>query len=296
MRDLNEIQCFVRAVELKSLTAAAKALGLPKSNVSRKIKNLETQLGMSLLVRTTRALNLTDAGRSFFEKSALALREIENAVETLDVSRQTVEGTLRITAAMPFATGQFNDIVVSFMDKYPKIKIDLTLTERVVDLIAENFDLAFRIGELEDSTLIAKKLTYNIDGSIVASPQYLKNHGTPKTFADLDNHEFILFSPNEVPIKKWAMKGPTGKKDLVPRGRLTINNIVSIKEAAIRGFGLAVLAKYMITDELKSNELKVVLPDWTAKGNPIHLVFPGQKFVSPKMREFIDHVTKNFSC
>src|SRR5580698_4135518 len=138
MRDLNEIQCFVRAVELKSLTAAAKALDLPKSSVSRKIRNLETQLGMTLLVRTTRALNLTDAGRSFFERSALALKEIENAVETLDGSRQTVEGTLRITAPMVFATGRFNDAIVSFMDKFPKIRIDLILTERVVDLIAEN--------------------------------------------------------------------------------------------------------------------------------------------------------------
>jgi len=295
MRDLNEIQCFVRAVELKSLTAAAKALDLPKSSVSRKIRNLENQLGMTLLVRTTRALNLTDAGRSFFEKSALALKQIENALETLDGSRQTVEGTLRITAPMVFATGQFNDIVVSFMDKYPKVKIDLILTERVVDLIAENFDLAFRIGELDDSTLIAKKLT-SIDACIVASPRYLKNHGTPKTLADLDKHEFIQFSPNDVTIKKWPMKGPSGKKDLVPRGRLNINHILSIKEAVIRGFGLALLPNYMTTAEVKNNELKVVLPDWTAKGLPIHLVFPGQKFVSPKMREFIDHVTKNFFC
>ena len=103
---------------------------------------------MTLLVRNTRALNLTDAGRSLFQRSALALKEIENAVETLDGSRQTVEGTLRITAPMLFATGHFNDVVVSFLNKYPKVKIDLILTERVVDLVAENFDLAFRLGEL----------------------------------------------------------------------------------------------------------------------------------------------------
>ncbi len=128
---------------------------------------------MTLLVRNTRALNLTDAGRSLFQRSALALKEIENAVETLDGSRQTVEGTLRITAPMLFATGHFNDVVVSFLNKYPKVKIDLILTERVVDLVAENFDLAFRLGELEDSTLIAKKLTSSGE-SIVASPKYLK--------------------------------------------------------------------------------------------------------------------------
>ena len=294
MRDLNEINCFVRAVELKSLTAAAKALDLPKSSVSRKIRNLETQLGMTLLVRTTRALNLTDAGRSFFEKSALALKEIENAVDTLDGSRETVEGTLRITAPIGFATGHFNDIVVSFMDKYPNVKIDLILTERVVDLIAENFDLAFRLGELEDSTLVAKKLPSS-GGSIFASPSYLKRHGTPKAFADLGNHEFILFSPNDVPIK-WSMNGPTGRKELVPRGRLNMNHIISVKEAAIRGFGLALLPRHMVADELKRNELKAVLPDWVANSNPINLVFPGQKFISPKMREFIDHVKNNFSC
>src|SRR5688500_13370358 len=125
MRDLNEIACFVRAVELKSLTAAAKALGLPKSNVSRKIRSLESRLGMTLLIRTTRALNLTDAGRSFFEKSALALKEIDTAEESLDGSRQVVEGTLRITAPVEFATGPFNELVASFLEEFPKVKMDL---------------------------------------------------------------------------------------------------------------------------------------------------------------------------
>src|SRR5579859_1050509 len=143
MRDLNEIECFVRAVELKSLTAAAKALGLPKSSVSRKIRSLEGRLGMTLLIRTTRALNLTDAGRSFFERSSLALKEIETAEDAIDGSKQVVEGTLRVTAPVEFATGPFNELVASFMTEYPKVKIDCLLTERVVDLISEGYDLAF---------------------------------------------------------------------------------------------------------------------------------------------------------
>lgn len=291
MKDLNEIQCFVRTVELKSLTAASKVLGLPKSSISRKIRNLESRVGMTLLVRTTRALNLTDAGRLFFERSALALKEIDQAEDALDSSRQTVEGTLRITAPMVFATGQFNDLIASFMKKYPKVKIDLLLTERIVDLVSEGIDLAFRLGELDDSTLISKKLKA-FDGSLVASPQYLKTHGVPKIFSDLEKHDCIVFSPNERPLK-WSLKGPNGKKEFIPRGRLNVNDLMSVKEAVLRGLGIGLLPKYMMIEEIEDGKLKVVCSDWTSRAGVIHLVYPGQKFISPKMRAFIDYTSEN---
>src|SRR5205809_130471 len=158
MRDLNEIQCFVKAVELKSLTAAAKALDLPKSSVSRKISNLEKRLGLTLIVRTTRALNLTDAGRGFFHTATSALHELELAEKGLDKSRQTVDGLLRITAPADFAIGPFPKLIAAFLKEYPLVSIELVFTERVVDLISEGMDLAFRIGQLEDSTLVANEL------------------------------------------------------------------------------------------------------------------------------------------
>jgi DNA-binding transcriptional LysR family regulator len=293
MKDLNEVQCFVRTVECKSLTAASKVLGLPKSSISRKIRNLESRLGMTLLIRTTRAINLTDAGRIFFEKSAFALKEIDQAEETLDGSRQEVEGTLRITAPMIFATGHFNDLIASFLESYPKVKIDLVLTERVVDLISESFDLAFRLGDLDDSTLKSKKLN-SFDACILASPQYIKIHGVPKTYSELEKHECIVFSPIGEAIS-WNLKGPSGKKEFTPRGRLNVNDIASVKEAILKGVGIGILPTYMAAEELENGKLKHICPEWTSRGAPINLVYPGQKFIAPKMRAFIDFTSEHLA-
>lgn len=293
MRDLNEIQCFVKVVQLKSLTAASKVLGLPKSSISRKIRSLESRLGMTLLVRTTRALNLTDAGRAFFERSALALKEIDLAEETVDGSKHEVEGLLRVTAPLEFADGPFSRLVADFMRRYPKVRIELLITERVVDLIGEGFDLAFRLGELRDSTLIAKKLV-PYDAVVVASPDYLKIRGVPKSISEFDKHNLIGFNPGGN-ILKWPLRGPNGRKEITPRGDLLVNHIHSLKEATLNGLGLALLPSFMVTAEVKEKTLRVVCPEWTCTGNPMHIVFPGQKFVSPKMRSFIDFAIERLS-
>lgn len=293
MRDLNEIQCFVKVVQLKSLTAASKSLGLPKSSVSRKIRSLESRLGMTLLVRTTRALNLTDAGRAFFERSAIALKEIDLAEETADGSRSEVEGQLKITVPLEFADGPFSRLVADFLRRYPKVKIELLVTERVVDLIGEGFDLAFRLGELRDSTLIAKKLA-PYEGIVVASPEYLKSRGTPKSISEFEKHDLIGFNPGGT-LLKWVLKGPNGRKEITPRGSFSVNHIYSLKESALNGLGLALVPNFMVTAELKEKTLKVVCPDWTSSGHFIHIVFPGQKFVSPKMRTFIDFAIERLS-
>lgn len=291
MRDLNEIQCFVKAVELKSLTAASKALGLPKSSVSRKIRGLETRLGLTLMTRTTRALNLTEAGRSFFEKSAMALKEIDSAEEQLDSSHQEVEGTLRVTGPHDFVVGPFNELIAKFMADHPKIRIEVLLTDRVVDMIAEGFDVAFRAGELEDSTLIAKKIR-RIDLVLVASPQYLKNRGVPKSIADLKDHETIGFAPDGAMVK-WSLKGPTGKKDYLPNGRLTVNSMLSLKDAALHGAGVALLPMSFIENELKDKALRIVCGEWRVSGNAMHVVFPGQKYLSPKLRAFVEYASQH---
>ncbi len=293
MRDLNEIQCFVKAIEMKSLTAAAKALGLPKSSVSRKIKSLESRLGVTLIVRTTRALNLTDAGRQFFERSAIALKELNVAEDELDSARDAIEGTLRITGPVGFSTGPFNLLIASFLRDHPQVKIDLLLTERVVDLIGEGFDLAFRMGELDDSTLLARKLKA-VEAQVVASPQYIKARGMPKTVADLDRHECIGFTPDGT-VMKWNLRGPNGKKEFVPKGRLLANQPLTLKEAALHGLGLALIPTFLIGEEIADKSLVVVFKDWYAKGDAVHLVFPGQKFLSPKMRAFIDYTSKHLA-
>ncbi len=292
MRDLNEIQCFVKAVELKSLTAASKALGLPKSSVSRKIRGLETRLGLTLMTRTTRALNLTEAGRRFFEKSAMALKEIDSAEEQLDSSHQEVEGTLRVTGPHDFVVGPFNELITRFVKDHPKIKIEVLLTDRVVDLIAEGFDVAFRAGELEDSSLIAKRLR-RIDLVLVASPKYLKDRGVPKSLSDLKDHETIGFAP-EGTLLKWTLKGPTGKKDYLPSGRLTLNSMFSIRDAILQGAGIGLLPMSFIERELKDKSIRIVCGDWRLTGSPMHIVFPGQKYLSPKLRAFVERASQAF--
>jgi DNA-binding transcriptional LysR family regulator len=292
MKDLNEIQCFVKAVELKSLTAAAKALDLPKSSVSRKISNLEKRMGMTLVVRTTRALNLTDKGRQFFQTALSAIQEIEAAERGLDTSRETIEGPLRVTAPVEFALGLFPKMIAGFLKTYPKVTIDLVLTERVVDLVAEGFDVAFRMGELDDSTLVAKKLP-TLNAHIVASPKLLKERGEPKNPSDIEEHEWLGFSPDGT-IMKWALKSPEGRKTITPRGPLSANHFFALKQAVAEGLGFAVVPDYMVEDDLRNKTLKTVCERWEFEGGPAHIVYPSQKFLSLKLRRFIDYSVERF--
>lgn len=292
MRDLNEIQCFVKAVEMKSLTAAAKALGLPKSSMSRKIRNLEARLGLTLITRTTRALNLTEAGRDFFERTTFALKEIEQAEENLEGSRKEVEGLLRITCPVEFSFGRFNKFIASFIEANPKIKVELLVTERVVDLISENYDFAFRMGLLKDSTLIAKRIM-TVDGIMMASTEYLKRIGNPKTISEIEKHSHIGFAPFGEVIP-WTLKNGSAKKVITPKGKLTVNHLLSLKEGVLNGLGIGLLPEFSVRQELEMKHLKAVCPEWQSKGHPVHLVYPGQKFLSPKMAAFIAHAGKEF--
>ena len=291
MNDMNEIQCFVRAVELKSITAASRALAVPKSTVSRKIQSLEKRLGLTLLVRTTRALNLTSAGKAYFEKAAIAFRELEQAEELVDRSRDSVEGVLRITAPIEFAIGPFHRMLGDFLAAHPKVRIEVSLTERVVDLIGEGFDLGFRAGELADSTLKARRLA-PFEGRVVASPDYLKRRGAPKSPSDFDEHELINFAPGGKPYK-WPLSGPDGRRELTTRGRLTLNHMLAVKEAAVGGLGLALLPNFMSATEVAQKRLKVVCPEWSSPSLRIQIVYPAQKFVSRKLRTFIDFAVQN---
>jgi len=293
MRDLNEIQCFVRAVELKSLTAAARSLNLPKSSVSRKIAALEQRLGLTLLTRSTRALHLTEAGRPFYESSARALKELDDAEHDLDSSRQVAEGLLRVTAPVEFTTGPFTELIAGFLREHPRVKIDLLLTERMVDLIGEGVDVAFRLGDLQDSTLIAKNLG-GLHACIVASPAYFKSRPLPRTLKDLESHDCIAFAPKGVALK-WLLKGPGGKKTFTPDGRFTVNHFLSIKTAVLQGMGIAMMPNFLIENELKDKSLRQLFPEWQSQGTCVHLVFPGQKFLSPKLRAFIDYTTKKLT-
>jgi DNA-binding transcriptional LysR family regulator len=291
MKDLNEIQCFVKAVELKSFSAAAKAMGLPKSSMSRKVRYLEERLGLSLMIRNTRSLSLTDAGRQLFERSALAMRELSDAEDALNPSRQGVKGKLQITGPADFVAGPFNHLIASFINDHPDIHIELLLTERLVDLIGESFDFAFRIGNLKESGFIAKKLR-PLEALIVGSPSYLEKRGTPRTVTELERHDCLGFCP-EGTVLNWSLKGPTGRQQFAPTSRLTVNALLSLKGAVLHDLGLALIPQFLVETEIEKKQLKVVLPEWSFTGHAVHLVYPKRKFLPPAMRAFIESACKH---
>jgi len=293
MRDLNAIHCFVKAVQLKSITAAAKMLGVPKSSVSRKIAGLEKDVGMSLLIRTTRSLNLTEAGHDYFAHAVKAIQNIESAEHAIDTSRQTVQGKLRITAPIDFSIGPLPRLVGEFLKTYPQVNVELIFTERVVDLVNENIDLAFRIGTLKDSTLKARKLMPLL-GHIVASSELLKARGEPRTPQTIQAQDWLNFTPGGQRMK-WTLKGPSGRITIVPKGRFSANHMFALKQAAIDGLGFAVVPASMIVDELASQTLSVVCANWELQGGQLNLVYPNQKFLPPKLRRFIDFAVEYFS-
>lgn len=287
MNDLNEIQCFVSVVELKSFTAAARALGVPKSSVSRKIKNLEERLQMTLLIRTTRSLSLTDVGKIYYERASLALQEIESLEEHLATSRENVEGTLRITAPVTLG-GPLKNLIASFVKKYPDVNVHVELTAKVIDLVSEQFDFGIRAGKQKDSSLRMRQI-FSFQIRIIASPTYFSDRPVPRTIHDIQEEDFLIYSPNQVSMK-IPFKNGAVQKQITPRGRVSMNDTTLMKELIKSGIGIGAMPTFMFQDELEKKELIEICPDWAADDAKIYIVYPAQKYISPKMKAFLEHI------
>lgn len=286
--DLNEIYLFAKVAEAKSFAKAARDLGIPKSTISRKVSELEERLGVRLLQRTTRKIGLTDPGRIYFDYAARIVSDIEEAERSVIDMQEVPRGLLRITAPVGFSF--LGGMVTSFLRENPHVEVAMTCTDRVVDLVAEGFDLAVRAGNLQDSSLIAKLLGFE-RWMVVASPDYLEKAGTPKAPADLDSHGCIVFSGGGMERATWTLEdGATLLKIRIP-SRLVTNDIEMVKEAALTGLGIAMLPASRCVDELRLKRLHRVLPALQAPPTPIHIVYPSNRHLSPKVRAFIDHMS-----
>lgn len=288
MKDFNQIVCFVKVAQEKSITAAAKSLGLPKSTVSRKLASLESRLGITLLKRTTRKVQLTDAGQTYYAKVSRALGEMDEAENELSTHTAAAHGVLRVTAPVEFATGAFIPLCAEFMRRFPQVEVDLLLTERVVDLIGENIDVAFRLGQLKDSTLVGRKIGY-MESGLYASPEYLKREGQPRTPEDLEKHAAIAFTPNSVHVP-WTLKSGGGKRVVQPNWRFSSNHILAVKEATLAHIGISLMPQMTVETDVRAKRLKRVLPEWIEIGTPLNVVFAGQRYVSPKLRQFLKFI------
>jgi DNA-binding transcriptional LysR family regulator len=284
--DLNEIVVFARVVQAGSFTAAAAALGMPKSSVSRKVAELEERLKSRLLQRTTRTLSLTDAGRTYYEYCLRIVAEIEEAERAVSQLQDTPRGPLRVTAPLNFAF--LGPIVADFLKRYPEVQLDLVCTDRVVDLVDERFDVAIRAGALADSTLIARNLG-QVPRFLVASPAYLKKHGRPRTPEDLARHQCLLFGAGrERALLRLEADGQA--LELAVPVKLVVNDTDMLHAAAVAGLGVALVPIFRCTSDLKQKRLERVLPAWKAPLTPIHAVYPSTRHLSPKVKTFVDHV------
>jgi DNA-binding transcriptional LysR family regulator len=301
--DINDLLIFVRVAQAGSFSKAARALQMPVSTVSRRVATLEEHLRVPLLHRTTRSLKITDVGAAYFEHGKAIATEIEKA-ESLVTNLQSIpQGKLKITASTEFGNRFLGKIVSEYLKANTLVQVETVLTERVVDLIDEGFDLAIRIGELEDSTQLARKLG-DFDMQLYASPSFLKTHGEPAACRELSSYECILFT-GEDQGNQWHLYGPKGRKDqkgqqkgqnekmsVEVKGRLSSNNMALIHDFALAGEGIALMPHFLCAEDLKAGRLKMVLQDWVYSSGPIHVVFPGQRFPLPKVRAFVDHLVR----
>lgn len=282
--DLDGVAIFVRVVQAGSFSRAAKLLDMPNSTVSAKVAALEKRLGVTLLQRTTRSLHLTEAGAAYFQRSVRALEELQAAENELERGRSEPRGVLRITAPVDIGREIAPVLVHKFCAAHPHIEVELTITNRVVDLVGEAIDLAIRGGFLKDSGLIAKRYELGHFG-LWASPDYLARHGAPRQTRDLTAHQLLRFA-------QWAerpLRLSNGKENvrIAMRGRLQADDFETLRGLAALGDGIVLLPSFLCAGEEAQGKLVRVLPGWHGERVCLSLLYPAQKYVPAKVRAFI---------
>ena len=292
MIDLNDIALFVAVAEDKSFTVAARRLGLPKSTLSRRITGLEEQLGARLLQRTTRQVKLTDVGDAFFERCSQIVADAEDARQAVMQLQQHPRGRLRVTAPPLFAEAYLAEVLATFGARHPEVRVELVVTDRLVDLVEEGFDLAIRAGRLPDSSLIARKL--GPSGLVlVASPEYLAARGTPQRPVDLAEHDCLVFGLPPGP-HVWRFEGARGTQTVAVTPKLLANSFGVTRAVAQAGLGVAILPTFMAAADMQSGRLVRVLPGHEPPEGAIWAVYPSNRHLSAKVRALVDTLADAF--
>lgn len=292
MGQLEDMAMFVRVVEAGSITKAAEQLNIAKSAVSRRLKELETRLGSQLISRTTRQSNLTQAGEQYYQKVHHILSEVDALNEETSGTPTRIEGTLKMTAPLSFGLMHLNDVIDEYANQHPELKFELDFSDRHTDLIEEGFELAIRIRELQDSSYQAKRLAL-IRYALCASPEYLERMGTPKTFDDLTEHEFLQYGMSKSSAIELIDK--QGKNHQVAvNGKIKANNGDFLREMAVKGHGIAFLPTFITYQALISGELVPILQQYQLPTLNAYAVYPKNRFLSQRCRYLIDFIAERF--
>ncbi len=290
---LGPMQTFVRVVDAGSFTAVANQLNTTQPTISRQIAALEEHLGARLLTRTTRALTLTDDGRAFYEHALRALEALAEAENAVGRRRSKPSGLLRIATPVVFGRLHIVPRLPAFLSRYPDVSIDLVMSDTFTDLAEQGIDLAIRVGEIADPTLIAKRIGI-VRRVTVASPTYLKAHGTPRAPSDLSDHDCIVYTRLSTG-NRWLFEGPSSPIAVDVTGRYKADNSEAVREGVIAGLGIAVIPAFAFSNEIESGKIKVLLKSHEPKPLPMHAVYPSRHFLPLKVRAMIDYLTHEFA-
>ena len=291
--DLNRVATFVKIVEAGGVTAAATKLKLPKSSVSRSLTQLEQELGMELLVRGHRQLILSEAGRSFFEAASKGLSAVEEARDGLRDQHRTPSGLVRLAIPPDIGTLVLAPTLAQFVRDYPEVELEVSTSTRPVDPIRDGFDLVVTTGVMADSSLIARPLGKG-DLGIFASEAYLQRRGTPRSPADLANHDCVLYRP-ALQKMKWVLSRETETEHVMVTGSLRVDNLFLVVAMAAAGAGLALLPVHLRLHP-STQGLVRVLPDYAVAGEPVQLVYPAARHTPLRVKLLCDAIVKGTSA
>lgn len=288
------MKVFVAVVEAASFAAAADRLDMSRAMVSKYVQNLEDHLGTRLLNRTTRRLSLTESGSVFFERSVQIISDVSEAEQVAGHMSAVPRGTLKVTMPLAYGLHRLGPVIADYVSAYPSVKLDISLSDRKVDLIEEGFDLAIRIGTLPESGLIARKL--GSDSIIVcASPDYLNRHGTPRTPKDLTGHSCLGYTLTNSG-DEWNLKKPGEEAAIRITGPVRADNGDLLRLAAVNGAGLIFQPFFIVADDLQAGRLVQVLADYVSKELGIYAIYPSRKHLSAKVRTFVDFLIKKLEA
>ncbi len=290
MIDLNDMLLFAQVVNSGSFTAAARELGMPKSTLSRRISNLETQLDSRLLHRTTRSLRLTDIGTEFYDHCVRVVDEAREAERLIHLNQDEPRGLLRVTGPIEWGNNYIGALVSEYLQHHPEVRLELMLTNRFVDLVAEGFDLALRAGHLEDSSMIARRLGES-RMLLCAAPAYLEQHGAPQNPEQLREH-ICLGYPGGDGRTTLQFSSSNSLSQVEINGRLVANSVTTLRDATIAGLGITALPSSPCRDALDQGLLLPIMQEWQLPVDGIYAVYPSPRHLTLKVRSFIDFIAE----
>lgn len=291
-----QLRIFVRVVQSGSFTRAAEALKTQKSYASRVVSQLESELGAKLLERTTRTLSVTEVGREFFERAVGILAAVDDTVATVQSARGEPRGQLRLTCGVEFGMLAVGRWVEAYLLAHPMVTADVEYSSRVLDVVHEGFDLAIRVGEVRESRLVARPLG-TLEYALFACPRYLARMGEPADLEALRAHSLVMFSGGSQRAG-WhlvpADDATAPPVKLTGPARLRVNNSFSVRDALLRSLGIGALPLLVAGDAVRAGRLVPVLPGWRPVSMPVHAIYASNRFLSPKVRAFIDLAVERF--